>query len=225
MTDTIQSISKQLSADVQSLNTISQNIANISTTAYRAQRLTPNFNSLLQSSEMATALDLREGAMVQTGNELDFALHGPGFFRAEQSGQTILVRSGKFRVDAEGRLSTEQGGLVLSDSGPIVLGKDKVQVNHKGEIWQANRLIGVLSIVNIPDVSGLKSVAGGYSYQGQAIAWEGSVRQGMLEQSNVDAADESIRLMELTRHIESVQRAISTYDKVLDIGINRIGDN
>jgi len=98
-------------------------------------------------------------------------------------------------------------------------------VNRKGEVWQAGRMIGILSIVNISDLAGLKPITGGYSYQGQTTVWSGSVQQGMLEQSNVDAADETIRLMELTRHIESIQRAISTYDKVLDIGINRIGDN
>ena len=53
----------------------------------------------------------------------------------------------------------------------------------------------------------------------------GKVEQGAIEASNVDAADESIRLMELTRHVESVQRAISIYDKAMETGINRLGEN
>ena len=51
------------------------------------------------------------------------------------------------------------------------------------------------------------------------------MQQGAIEQSNVDAAEETLRLIELSRHAESVQRAISIYDRTLDSGINRIGDN
>jgi flagellar basal-body rod protein FlgF len=49
--------------------------------------------------------------------------------------------------------------------------------------------------------------------------------QGALERANVDAADEMLRLMETTRHIDSVRRAISTYDQMLDRGINNLGNN
>ena len=80
-------------------------------------------------------------------------------------------------------------------------------------------------MVDIEDAAALQAVTGGYRYKGQMTEWQGSLVQGALEQSNVDVADETIRLMETTRHLESIQRAISTYDKVLEVGINRIGDN
>ncbi len=224
MSDTINAISKNMSQDIQSLNTISQNVANISTPSYKAQRISPSFNQTLQKLEFNPVMDLREGPIVQTGRELDIAITGKGFFRIEQDNQIILARSGSFKVDSQGRLVTDFGGLVMSDTGPIYLNQGKVKIYSNGDIWQSDQQIGKLNIVNVMDVSQLRSTAGGYLYKGELVEETGSLLQGALEQSNVNAADETIKLMELSRHIESIQRAISTYDKVLDIGINQIGD-
>lgn len=225
MTDTIQAISRQMSQDVQTLNTISRNVANVNTAGYKAQRLSTSFAGALNNTSSHQVIDLREGPLVQTGKDLDLALHGPGFFQVEQSGQVLLVRSGAFKIDADGALRTMQDGLVISDSGPIVISDGKLDFRANGEIWQSGNMIGKLRIVNADDASGLRAVSGGYIYKGPLSDWHGSLVQGALEQSNVNVADETIRLMETTRHIESVQRAISTYDKVLEVGINRIGDN
>lgn len=224
MSDTINAISKNMSQDIQSLNTISQNVANISTPSYKAQRITPSFNQALQKLEFNPVMDLREGPIVQTGRELDIAITGKGFFRVEQDNQIILARSGSFKVDSQGRLVTDFGGLVMSDTGPIYLNQGKVKIYSNGDIWQSDQQIGKLNIVNVMDISQLRSTVGGYLYKGELSEGTGSLMQGALEQSNVNAADETIKLMELSRHIESIQRAISTYDKVLDIGINQIGD-
>lgn len=225
MTDTIQAISRQMSQDVRTLSTVSQNVANVNTTGYKSQKLVAGFSDALNPAVGGHVLDLRQGPMVQTGKSLDVALQGPGFFQVEQDGQTILSRSGALKIDADGRLRTIHGGLVMSDSGPITLSNEAITIKSNGEIWQAGTVVSRLSMVDIEDAAALQAVTGGYRYKGQMTEWQGSLVQGALEQSNVDVADETIRLMETTRHLESIQRAISTYDKVLEVGINRIGDN
>ncbi len=223
MTDTISAISRSLSADVQSLGAVSQNVANAATPGFRAVRVTPDFAGRL---DVANSFDLTDGTLMQTGRTLDLALRGKGFFAVERDGKTVMTRAGNFRRDADGYLVTVAGDRVLGESGPIVLDGLDVRIDGKGEMWAGKRSIGKLSIVDIADPRGLRSLGNGaYAYDGIFSQWQGSVIQGSIERANVDAADETIHLMELTRHAESVQRAISIYDKTMDTGINRLGEN
>ncbi len=223
MTDTISAISRSLSADVQSLGAVSQNVANAATPGFRAVRVTPDFAGKLDA---ANSFDLTDGTLMQTGRTLDLALRGKGFFAIEHDGKTAMTRAGNFRRDADGYLVTVAGDRVMGESGPIVLDDLDVRIDGKGEMWAGKRSIGKLSIVDIADPHGLRPLgSGAYAYDGTLGPWQGSVVQGSIERANVDAADETIHLMELTRHAESVQRAISIYDKAMDTGINRLGEN
>ena len=99
-------------------------------------------------------------------------------------------------------------------------------MDAKGELWNGSESLGRLRLVDVQDTTRLIALdGGGFRYEGDLVEWTGKVEQGAVEASNVDAADESIRLMELTRHVESVQRAISIYDKAMETGINRLGEN
>lgn len=223
MGDTLQAISRNLSADVQALATISQNAANSHTPGYRATRATADF---AEQAGLRVTADQRDGGLAQTTRTLDFALRGPGFFAVERDGRTLLARSGAFRIDHEGLLVTASGEHVLASSGPIALDGSDVRVDADGQLWSGERNLGQLQIVAVADASALTPADNGlYDYRGELSEWKGSVVQGALERANVDAADEMLRLMETTRHVESVRRAISTYDQMMDTGINRLGDN
>lgn len=226
MTETIQSIARSLSADIATLNTISHNIANLHTPGFRAERAVPGFDAHLATGPLATARDLSDGPLTQTGRSLDLALRGEGFFLVERAGAPVLVRSGQFRLDAEGQLVNAQGDRVLGESGPIALDSVNVRIDGKGELWNGEHSLGRLRLVDVADPTRLIALdAGGFRYEGELAAWQGKVEQGAFEHANVDAADESIRLMELTRHVESVQRAIAIYDKAMETGVNRLGEN
>jgi flagellar basal body rod protein FlgG len=80
MTDTIQAVSRSLSADVNTLNAISHNIANINTPGFRAERSTASFQSQLEGSSSTVSVDLKDGPVADTGRSLDLALRGTGFF-------------------------------------------------------------------------------------------------------------------------------------------------
>ena len=227
MADTLQAIARSLSTDVQTLSTVSHNVSNMHTPGFRAQRAVPQFDpASAGGTRMTTAIDQRDGALAQTGNDLDIALRGAGFFVVDRGGKFLLSRDGQFRVDAERNLVTANGDKVAGYNGALQLPEGRVRVDREGQIFVADQPVGQLQIVAVADASRLQTAGGGaFAYDGELAEWKGSVVQGALEQANVDPADETVRLMELTRHAESVQRAISIYDKAMDTGINQIGGN
>lgn len=226
MTDTLEAISRSLANEVRTLGTISQNVANAHTPGYRALRTGPDFADV---AGLRTVPDQRDGGLTQTGRPLDIALRGQGFLVVERDGQALLARSGALRLDQDGQLTTAQGEAVLGMGGPIVIPNGaaaKVRVDADGRIWADDREVDQLRLVSATSPDGVTPLgAGTYTYTGELQPWQGSVVQGALERANVDAADEMLRLMETTRHIDSVRRAISTYDQMLDRGINNLGNN
>jgi flagellar basal-body rod protein FlgG len=223
MGNTIDAIGRSLGTDVQVLDTISHNVANINTPGYRGVRAVPDFEA---AAGLRTGLDLRDGSISQTDRKLDLALHGPGFFAIQRDGQTFLTRSGVFHLDADGQLLTATGDAVLGTSGPISLSSGNVRIDAQGGIWDGQQNVAQLQIVSVSDPTQLRAAGDGvYAYDGAQSTWTGSVAQGAIEHANVDAADQTILLMETTRHAESLQRAISIYDKAMDVGINHIGEN
>jgi len=224
MTDNIQNVSRALRADVVTLNAISNNVANATTPGYRAERSAPTFQSQLDAGTSAVAIDLQDGPLSVTKGPLDLALRGHGFFQVQHGNQVLLARAGNFRLDADGKLVNANGDSVIGDSGALTLADTAVRIDAKGEIWSGTRSMGKLSIVDIADPAKLAAVDGGFRYDGELTEWKGSVLQGAIEHANVDIAGETIRLMELTRHVESLQHAISIYDKAMDTGINRLGE-
>lgn len=227
MADTLQAIARSLSADVKTLSSISNNVANMHTPGYRGVRAIPEFSDTVgREVVMGSALDQRDGVLAQTSNDLDIALRGPGFFVVERDGRMLLARAGAFRTDAEGRLVTAGGDVAIGYAGAIQMPAGKVRFERDGQIFVGDRGVGQLQIVAVADPSRLLPAGNGaYAYDGDLAEWKGSVVQGALERANVDAAEETVRLMETTRHAESVQRAISIYDKAMDAGVNQIGGN
>jgi flagellar basal-body rod protein FlgF len=224
MTDTIQNVSQSLRVDIATLNAISNNITNSGTYGYRAERSMSSFQSQIDLIGQQVALDLQDGALTETGNSLDVALRGHGFFQVMHGDKIVLTRAGNFRLDSAGRVVSANGDSVLGASGALTLADTKVRIDSSGQIWSGDRSLGSLGIVDVADPARLQVVDGGYRYDGKFADWKGSVQQGAVEHSNVDVAAESIRMIELTRHVESVQHAISIYDQAMDTGINHLGE-
>lgn len=222
MSDLIQAVGRALNADIQGINAVSHNVANLNTPGFQGVRALPDFGG---ATGLNRQVELGDGPLKQTQRALDLALRGSGFFVVQRDGQTLLTRAGNFTRDADGRLVTALGDAVMTDAGELRLPEGKIGIDSDGVIRIDDERIATLSIVNIADSAKLQPVSGGYRYDGEFAPWNGSVQQGATEQSNVDAAAQTLRLMELTRHAESVQRVISIYDRTLDTGINRIGDN
>ncbi len=223
MPDTLHAITRSLDADLRTLTTVSQNVANLGTPGYRGVRAVPDFET---SAGLRTGLDLREAGLMQTARPLDLALRGDGFFAIQRGDQVLLTRNGAFRLDADGTLVTAVGDRVLGIGGALSLPAGALRVDASGAVWTGAQALGQLQVLAVADPARLQPAGdGAYAYDGPAAEWNGAIVQGALERSNVDAADETIRLMEATRHAETVQRALSMYDRVMDTGINHIGEN
>lgn len=224
MNSPVSSIARYLSNDVEALDVISQNVANMRTMGYRTERLKSDFRT--GTLDPTLALNLADGSLDTTGRPLDLAIQGPGFFVVDVSGQQMLTRNGQFHIDAEQRLVDASGHPVLGKSGPISLVRDAVHINAAGEILDDGNSVDSLRVVAIGTPEALREAGGGlYTYAGAPVDWNGRIHQGALEKSNVDASTEMVRLMELTRHAQSVQRALQAYDQAMQFGINHIGDN
>lgn len=223
MPSTVIAISQRLADDVRTLDAISQNVANLSTPGYRGVRTVPRFDPAQPANTIA---NLRDGGLAQTGRPLDLALQGEGFFTVTRGTQVLLVRAGQFRVDGEGYLVTPSGDRVLGTSGPIEMPAGEVHVDADGTLRAQSRAIGQLQLVNVAAAEQLRPAGGGaYAFEGTVLPAKALIVQGALERANVEPADEMVHLMETVRHAESLQRALSTYDKAMESGINKLGDN
>lgn len=190
------------------------------------------------------------GGFKVTGNSTDLALSGNAWFVVQTPQGLRLTRDGGFHVDAGGQLVSAAGYAVQGSDGPVQLnavpmdalrtdtGSDTgLSVSEDGVLSQGGREQTRLRVVTVNE--GWRVVADGaglYRYEGavpdavsgaapealsEAKAY--TLRQGVLEQSNVDMGADMVRLMEASRHAESVQRALAAYDGLLGSGINQLG--
>jgi flagellar basal-body rod protein FlgF/flagellar basal-body rod protein FlgG len=217
-----------LRARSQALEIVANNLANLNTTGYRTQETT--FRSLLATVAGAnplnravndfgvlggTRVDLHPGNMESTGAPLDFALEGEGFFAIQSRGQTLYTRNGNFRVSPTGQLITADGDVVLGEQGPIAVPSGQLAVGADGTLSVDGALAGKLRLAAFAPGTELRAVGKSYyaaSPGAVAKAAVGTtVRQGMLESSNVNAVSAVIGLIAVQREAEMLQRALSAF--------------
>jgi len=219
-----------LAAQTQALELVAHNLANLGTTGYRGERTT--FQSLLAGSGTVAAnplnaavndfgvlggsrLDLASGSLVATGGALDLAIAGEGFFTVRQGQQTVYTRDGGFHVDARGQLANAQGDPVLGEQGPITLPNGSVSVSADGTVSVNGDAVASLKITEFAANANLQPLGNGMyaASAGSTLpAASSSVRQGMLEQSNVSAVGSVVELINVQRSAEMMQRALSIFD-------------
>jgi flagellar basal-body rod protein FlgF len=173
-----------------------------------------------------TFTSFRQGPLRDTGNPLDLALEGPGFFAVETPGGVRYTRAGSFRLDAEGYLTDQTGYRVLGVDGPIQVGQAAtVAVGQDGSVFADGVLVGTLLVVDFadPNTELRKEGANLFAPQEEAapLAAEGTrVAQGTLEGSAVNVVESLVRLIELQRAYEASQRVVRSYDETLDRTVN-----
>jgi flagellar basal-body rod protein FlgF len=224
-----------LRAQTQALELIASNVANISTTGYRGQQ--PIFRSLLASSghEIADPLnhaindfgvlegsrtDLAAGNLERTGNSLDLAIEGKGFFAIQAHGETLYTRNGNFQVSSTGQLTTGVGDSVLGeDKKPITMPSGEISISPDGTISASGAVAGRLQVVEF--APGTIPMAAGNSYYSVPAAAvrtaaDSNVRQGMLESSNVNSVKAVVDMIAVQRHAEMLERAMTVFASNLD---------
>jgi flagellar basal-body rod protein FlgF len=192
-----------------------------------------------------------QGQLVPTGNPLDVALNGKGFFEVLTPNGVRYSRRGIFSMGQDGSLVTDQGNKLLnkldrsfletnrdpaseeaipqpSERGlKIDPSKGKVAINMQGEIFQAGKKVGDISIVEFKDIHALKKEGNSLFINNHPQNVNLSniktiVNQGFVEQSNVNAVQEMSALIKANRNFESIQRAIKAYDSMAGKAANEI---
>lgn len=171
-------------------------------------------------------LDLSEGSRFETGQDLDLAIAGDGYFVVQTANGNAYTRDGRFQVDAEGRLVTLEGWSVLGENGPITLGADPPAILEDGSVVIQGAPLDRLQIVTFPAGTDLRKQAGNLLVaEGGAapIAAVGRVQQGMLEGANVAIEDNQIQLMATLRAYQFTRDALRANDETLGRAVNEIG--
>jgi flagellar basal-body rod protein FlgG len=250
-----------LDAQQTRMAVISNNIANVNTTGFKADR--PIFQDLMyqnirqsggqtsQNTQLPTGLQLgtgvrpvatekihTQGNILQTGNSLDLAINGRGFFQILMpNGDTNYTRDGTFQLDSTGQIVTA-GGIALTpnvtvpqDALSITIGKDgTVSVTQPGS--SAANQIGQIQTADFINPAGLEpigdnlfreTVASGTPIIGSPSENEfGALTQGSLETSNVNIVEEMVNMIETQRAYEVSSKAISTTDQMLSFATQNL---
>jgi flagellar basal-body rod protein FlgG len=204
---------------------IANDLANSSTPGYKADRASQkSFGQLLLANSLTgqpvgslglgvqigrTVTDLSSGPIRETGEPLDFAIEGTGFFGIQTANGVRYTRNGQFSVSANGTLVTAQGDQVLGQNGA------PIRVDAKGRV--SARAVGTF------EVPGARKVGDGLFSGTAAGKAAGSVRGGALEGSGVDAARSMVDMIASFRAFESGQKVIRTIDETLERAAGQVG--
>jgi len=200
------------------MQTIANNIANSSTTGYREEGLifaehvmsVDHGPSVSMSTANVRQTSFNQGVLNQTGGDLDLAIDGDGFFLIETPNGERLTRAGNFALSAEGDLVTFDGHRVLDAGGaPVFIPPDaaRVGISQDGTISANGRLLGQLGLVMPADPLFLIR-EGGVMFRSDAgtdPVLAPSIRQGFLENSNVNPIGQMARMIEVQRAYEMGQ--------------------
>lgn len=248
MSGALSVVEASMTNDVRQLNLISHNLANVSTAGFkRSLAVTEPFGPYLVSASggldrgtigalmvpqgrlMVQAMDPQPGVFTYTGNPLDIAIEGDGFFEVSSPQGTVYTRNGALRLDGNGRLVTAKGLVVQGVNGEIRLTGSSPSIDRQGRIWEGDQAIGQLRLVKFANPQTLTALGEG-RYQGtdsgasEVAEAEVRLRQGYIEASNVNMMDEMVRLISTMRHFEFNQKVLKGYDEMLETVIRTIGE-
>lgn len=173
-----------------------------------------------------TKVSFFSGSLQETDNPLDLAIEGEGFFTVARDGQAFLTRDGVFAVDSNGDIVNSQGYFLMGQNGRINVGQGgDISVTTDGSIYRNNQLVDNLQISHVSNPNSLQKLGlnlFSVTDRTQFGQGEGRIRQGFLEGSNVDLAEEMVELISTMRAYEANQKMIQVQDETLGKAVNEI---
>jgi flagellar basal-body rod protein FlgF len=216
-----------LMARAQALETIANNLTNVSTTGFRGSRNV--FSSLLATTGSfpisvlnqdandygvlsSTQLDTTQGALVATNNNLDLGIEGPGYSQVKTATVTAYTRGGSFRVSPQGQLITSAGDYVMgANNAPITVIGAPISISADGTISTNGAISGRLKVVEFAPTVNIQSTGANYYSAPDAdavVATKSQVQQGVIESSNVNPVSTIVE--RLRRSVRSKPCAVSS---------------
>lgn len=207
-------------AEARALEVAANNLANVSTTGFKKEKL--SFREVLAGQDSTqrqvriepTGTDFTQGATTRTGAPLDAAILGPGFFVVRTPAGEQYTRAGSFTLDQQGRLVTPAGYPVVGAGGPLTISTtDPVSIGTDGSLFCGKDVVGKLRIVDFADPQALERMGDGlWGANGQTPkAVQAQVEPGCLEQSNVNAVEGMTELILISRAYEAFARTLENY--------------
>ncbi|WP_419787599.1 flagellar hook-basal body protein [Pseudodesulfovibrio sp.] len=237
------------------MSTIANNLANVNTTAYkkdvmafhdtftrfahdyvvttkgfiRDKDMFPDPKIMAKARLSQQAVDFTQGSLQKTGNQLDFALSGEGFFQVQTPEGPLYTRAGSFLVDSTGTLVTQEGLPVMVDGGELNIPTGaKVSVDEGGNISINGEPAGAFDLTTFEDLGALKRI-GGNTYRADDNAAEADVsedlvvQQGYLEKANVEVVTQMVEMLETQRAFEMYAKMLQGTDTMDRSMITRLG--
>jgi flagellar basal-body rod protein FlgG len=237
--------------NMQRMDVVSQNMANVNTTGYKRDHVVSHaFSDVFMSRMNDPGLRMfkswpignvnpgvfvddvftafTQGAYQETGNALDLALSGQGFFVVELDGEQLYTRDGAFTM-LNGLLLTSEGARVQGQNGDITLPNGEIVIDRQGRIIVNDEYVDTLRLTNFTP-EGLHSLRKmqdnlfrvSEHTNGEEIPFGGEIQQGFLEGSNVNIVEEMVQMINISRAYESNARMINVQDGTLQRAVNEI---
>ena len=230
-------------AAMRRLDMISNNLANVNTPGFKKDKM--SFEGLLAGSANPPAVpqgktadpilqkenmyvDYASGSTSQSGNPLDLALNGDGFFAVTTPEGTAYTRQGNFRTSPDGTLVTVDGYPVQGAGGAAIrIPGSQVDIDATGLVTVDGVPAGTLSVVDFAKPYALTKAGNALFVptdpQTRPQAGKAQVQQGYLEGSNVESVTEMVQLIETNRYFEACSKVIQNYDAVATKAANDLG--
>ena len=238
-------LSRQMTLQ-RELDITANNLANLDTTGFKVESLMvqadPETPALAPATQPINyvldhglARNFGQGALDQTGNPMDVAIEGSGFFSVQTANGPRYTRDGRLTLDPTGKITDKQGNAILSAGGSEItvdpangapsIAKDGTvsQTTPQGQTVQ----VGKIGVVRFADLTAL-SKEGGNLYQAAAgqtpdPATDAQIYQGMVEKSNVQSVSEITHLIAITRAYERITNLISQTQDLSESAVQRLG--
>ena len=225
------------------MDVIANNVANIGTAGFKAETMLfeeylmpqaewsmdrPADSRLSYVHDVATVRDFSAGGLLPTGNDLDVAIQGPGWFVVDTPNGERYTRNGGFMLNAGGELVTSEGHPVMGEAGPIVFGTEDVDIAiaADGTISSAAGEKGKLRLVTFETDMALRPEGVSlYATDANPVpATDARVAQGMVEKSNVQPVLEISRMIEVSRAYQSLASTLERTDRLRREAIDSLAE-
>jgi flagellar basal-body rod protein FlgG len=236
MLEGLYSAAAGMSAQQEQLNAISNDLANVSTSGYKAERVA--FSDLLYNpvnmagtvstdgsgaSAKVIGRSNTQGSIQETGEPLDLAIEGEGYFEVTRAnGQKALTRDGTFGVDASGTIVNSEGNRLNPPIKlPVGVSASEVSIGPDGTVTAGTRKLGQIKLVTVTSPEHLLADGGGEftatAASGKPHPATGRIHQGALEASNVNMASEMALMVSTQRAYQMNSTAIQDESQMMSI--------
>ena len=208
-----------MKARMESLDMLANNIANTATVGFKTDRESYGLYQEELPVIQKQWTDFSQGTLTPTGNSLDLALSGQGFFALNSPKGTIYTRNGQFQVSKSNQLQTAEGYTLRdkqNNGQPITVDPtQQIDVDKDGVVQQSGQTLGQIEIGGIDNPAQVLGKMGSSYFAFSTQPTQNNpeptaeVHQGAVEQSNVPVSDAAVRLLSIMRQFEMLQKAMS----------------